>query len=224
MAKVSRIKMKNGKHYLFNGLTRVRSNFSYTLLICLFNPIVFLHCTFHFRLFFLFLFHSFHSYQSHYWYFLQTCSFLAFHSPRISHFLLFFPFSYSSFPLSTFIYIFFHQAQSHPLIVHFSSYHLSIYFLNFCYLFPLGIMNSLVVCSIQPSPPPPRSIPFTLPKIFQFRIAARNPSSIENVCPAHPNRIYDLGLLKNGTDRGRDYQVTRTACYSSFIKPPPVAQ
>lgn len=85
----------------------VRSNFSYTLLICLFNPIVFLHCTFHFRLFFLFLFHSFHSYQSHYWYFLQTCSFLAFHSPRISHFLLFFPFSYSSFPLSTFIYIFF---------------------------------------------------------------------------------------------------------------------
>lgn len=107
MAKVSRIKMKNGKYYLFNGLTRVRSNFSYTLLICLFNPIVFLHCTFHFRLFFLFLFHSFHSYQSHYWYFLQTCSFLAFHSPRISYFLLFFPFSYSSFPLSTFIYIFF---------------------------------------------------------------------------------------------------------------------
>ena len=55
MAKVSRIKMKNGKYYLFNGLTRVRSNFSYTLLICLFNPIVFLYCTFHFRLFFIFI-------------------------------------------------------------------------------------------------------------------------------------------------------------------------
>lgn len=91
-----------GWHELF-----VRSNFSYTLLICLFSPIVFLRIVRFISNSSLFLFHSFHSYQSHYWYFLQTCSFLAFHSPRISHFLLFFPFSYSSFPLSTFIYIFF---------------------------------------------------------------------------------------------------------------------
>lgn len=101
MAKVSRIKMKNGKYYLFNGLTRVRSNFSYTLLICLFNPIVFLHCTFHFQLFFIFI--SFVSFVSISLLVLSPNLFI----PRIPHFLLFFPFSYSLFPLSTFIYIFF---------------------------------------------------------------------------------------------------------------------
>lgn len=164
MAKVSRIKMKNGKYYLFNGLTRVRSNFSYTLLICLFNPIVFLHCTFHFRLFFLFLFHSFHSYQSHYWYFLQTCSFLAFHSPRISYFLLFFPFSYSSFPLSTFIYIFFPSSSI-------ASFDRTFLFLSPINLFPKFLLsispyNEQSRCLLHS--PPPRSIPFTLPKFSNF--------------------------------------------------------
>lgn len=142
----------------------VRSNFSYTLLICLFNPIVFLHCTFHFRLFFLFLFHSFHSYQSHYWYFLQTCSFLAFHSPRISYFLLFFPFSYSSFPLSTFIYIFFPSSSI-------ASFDRTFLFLSPINLFPKFLLsispyNEQSRCLLHS--PPPRSIPFTLPKFSNF--------------------------------------------------------
>lgn len=142
----------------------VRSNFSYTLLICLFNPIVFLHCTFHFRLFFLFLFHSIHSYQSHYWYFLQTCSFLAFHSPRISYFLLFFPFSYSSFPLSTFIYIFFPSSSI-------ASFDRTFLFLSPINLFPKFLLsispyNEQSRCLLHS--PPPRSIPFTLPKFSNF--------------------------------------------------------
>ena len=225
MAKVSRIKMKNGKHYLFNGLTRVTCSFQFFIhssnLFVQSYRVLALHVSFPTLLYFYFI------------RFIRINLIIGTFSKPVhsSRFIpLVFPISFSFFlfPIHRFHFrlsfiFFFHQAQSHPLIVRFSSYHLSIYFLNFCYLFP-RIMNSLVVCSIQPSPPPPRSIPFTLPKIFQFRIAARNPSSIENVCPAHPNRIYDLGLLKNGTDRGRDYQVTRTACYSSFIKPPPVAQ
>lgn len=48
------------------------------------------------------------------------------------------------------------------------------FFLNFCYPFPY-IMNSLVVCN------PTTFHPIYSPKISQFRIAARNPSSIENV-------------------------------------------
>lgn len=169
MAKVSRIKMKNGKHYLFNGLTRVTCSFQFFIhssnLFVQSYRVLALHVSFPTLLYFYFI------------RFIRINLIIGTFSKPVhsSRFIpLVFPISFSFFlfPIHRFHFrlsfiFFFHQVQSHPLIVRFSSYHLSIYFLNFCYLFP-RIMNSLVVCSIQPSPPPPRSIPFTLPKFSNF--------------------------------------------------------
>lgn len=104
MAKVSRIKMKNGKHYLFNGLTRVTCSFQFFIhssnLFVQSYRVLALYVSFPTLLF---IFISFISFVSISLLVLSPNLFI----PRIPHFLLFFPFSYSLFPLSTFIYIFF---------------------------------------------------------------------------------------------------------------------
>lgn len=150
MAKVSRIKMKNGKHYLFNGLTRVTCSFQFFIhssnLFVQSYRVLALHVSFPTLLYFYFI------------RFIRINLIIGTFSKPVhsSRFIpLVFPISFSFFlfPIHRFHFrlsfiFFFHQVQSHPLIVRFSSYHLSIYFLNFCYLFP-RIMNSLVVCSIH---------------------------------------------------------------------------
>lgn len=179
-----------GWHKLF-----ICSHFSYTLLICLFSLIVFLPCMFHFQFFFVFI--SLISFVSISLLILSPNLFIL--RVSFSSFLLFPTHSLIISILSFLIYIFFIIAQSYPSISYVSLPRLSIYFPNFCYLFPY-IMNNLVVCNPTTTT---TFHPIYSAKIFQFRIAARNPSSIENMLHTSKSNLRSRFIEKRYRQRPR---------------------
>lgn len=188
--------MKNGKH-VFNGLTQVIYLFPFFIyssnLFVQLDRVLALYVSFPILLCFYFI---------HF-----ICINLiidTFAKPvHSSRFISFFSsFSYSLFPfsiLSFLIYIFFIIAQSYPSISYVSLPRLSIYFPNFCYPFPY-IMNNLVVCNPTTTT---TFHPIYSAKIFQFRIAARNPSSIENMLHTSKSNLRSRFIEKRYRQRPR---------------------